>query len=53
MGYMDKDMLIIAICEKFGWTYCEYLDQPQFLIDLIIEKIKIDNQKVENEIKKR
>lgn len=45
-------MQAVTICETYGWTYEQYLDQPQFFTDLIKEKMKIDAQKAENEMKK-
>jgi len=44
-------MMSVILCEKFGWTYEEYLAQPNFFIDLIIEKIKVDNQVKKNSLK--
>jgi len=38
-------MIMIEICERFGWTYNEYVNQPTFFIDLIKEKMRIDSQK--------
>lgn len=45
-------MQMVVICEMFGWTYQEFLQQPTFFIDLILEKMKIDNQRVEAESRK-
>lgn len=45
-------MQMVVICETFGWTVDEYLDQPQFFIDLIKAKMNIDSQKAEKEMKK-
>lgn len=44
-GNVDKTMMIAVICEKFGWTYYEYMNTPSWLIELIIEKMKIDYEK--------
>jgi len=38
-------MMIPVICEKFGWTYYEYMNTPSWLIELIIEKMKLDYEK--------
>lgn len=38
-------MQMVVICEMFGWTYDEFLDQPTFFIDLIREKLRVDAQK--------
>lgn len=45
-------MQTIIICETFGWTFTEYMDQPIEFIALIREKMKIDAQRSEQEIKK-
>ena len=45
-------MQIVVICETFGWTYDDYLNQPVFFIELIKEKMKIDAQRSLNESKK-
>lgn len=37
-------MFVIIICERFGWTYYEYMSQPKPFLDLIKEKFKIDQQ---------
>lgn len=49
---MDKDMQAVVICETFGWTYDQYLDQPLPFLELIKEKMKIDAQRIENANKK-
>lgn len=38
-------MFAVVVCERFGWTYYQYLDQPRPFLDLIKEKMKIDAQK--------
>ncbi len=45
-------MVIVAICEQFGWTYTEYLEQPTTFILLIKEKMRIDADRSERENKK-
>lgn len=39
---------MVQICKDFGWTYSEYMDSPQFFIDLIQEMYRIDSQKSNN-----
>jgi len=46
-------MQVVVICEKYGWTYNEYLEQPKPFIDLIKDKMRIDAQVAEKESKKR
>lgn len=40
-------MLMIAICQEMKWTYQDFINQPKFFIDLLIEKIKRDNKEQE------
>ena len=35
----------VIICQKYGWTYNEYMETPNWFIELIVEKFKIDSQK--------
>lgn len=45
-------MYIVAICEKYGWTWQEYMSQPYFFLELIKEKWQIDVQREALELKK-
>jgi hypothetical protein len=49
---MDEDMFVVVLCEHFGWTYTDYLAQPQWFIDLTKEKMMRDNKERELEHKK-
>lgn len=40
-------MLAVTICEAFGWTYHEYMDQPLWFLTLIKEKMVRDNKERE------
>lgn len=44
-GRITGQMLMITICEKYGWDYFTYESQPSWFIDLIISKMEIDNKK--------
>src|SRR5687768_14615664 len=33
-------MIAVVICEKMGWRYEDYLSQPNWFIELLIEKIR-------------
>lgn len=44
---MTDEMAMITICQEFGWTYNEYLDTPNWFLDLIKAKLQIDNKKLE------
>lgn len=39
---MSEEMQAVALCEKFGWTYEEYLRQPLWLIQASWIKMSID-----------
>jgi hypothetical protein len=45
-------MLIVVICEMYGWTYQEYQDQPTFFLQLIKEKMLRDNKEKEMQQRK-
>lgn len=36
-------MLAVLVCEKFGWTYEEYLRQPDWFIGLISDKMDAES----------
>ena len=35
----SEEMQAILVCEKMGWTWYEYQEQPSFFIRMIIEKM--------------
>ena len=52
LGKLDQSMFMVTVCEMFGWTYEEYMNQPAFFIELITEKVTRDNKHREMEIRK-
>lgn len=47
-------MIIVAVCELYGWDYHTYMAQPFWFIQLILEKMRIDAEKAKkDEIKTR
>jgi len=42
-------MLAVGICEKMGWTYQEYMQQPRWFIKLLVSKMIIDSKKAKDE----
>lgn len=46
-------MLPVIICEKYGWTYDQYLDQPVPFINLIVERMRIDALEAAQQAKKQ
>ena len=45
-------MLILEICEKYGWTYNGYMDQPNWFLELAKIKYSLDNEKAIREARK-
>lgn len=52
MGRMDNLMLAVEICKEFGWTYDEYMSQPNFFLTIIREKMVRDQKAQELELRK-
>lgn len=42
MGNVDPRFAVAAVCEKYGWTYLEYLEQPEWFLDVIAIKMDIE-----------
>lgn len=52
-GKVTPEMKMVALCEKMGWTYQQYLAQPTFFLDLLWGKLDIDAQIRERNIAKQ
>ena len=37
-GKLSSDELAVVVCEKMGWTFEEYLDQPDWFMQFLILK---------------
>jgi len=42
---MTKQIMIISLCQEMRWTYQEYLSQPLWFIETLMDKLKMDNKK--------
>lgn len=51
MGRVGPLMLMASICQEFGWTYDEYLDQPDFFLQAVREKMLKDRKREELALK--
>lgn len=50
---MARDEMVTAIvCERMHWDYFTYMRQPTWFVALIIEKLKIETKKQEEEMRK-
>ena len=43
---------MVAVCEKMGWDYFIYNEQPQWFIDLIIAKMNLDAKHLSQQMRK-
>jgi hypothetical protein len=39
-------MNVVVICQEMGWTYQEYLDAPNWFINLLVEKMNQDGKEM-------
>lgn len=52
MDRLNPLMQQVEICERYGWTYEQYLEQPSFFLAAIREKMKIDAKRQALEMRK-
>lgn len=43
-GELPEEMITAIVCEKMGWTFQEYMDQPTGFIDILILKWNEDTE---------
>ncbi len=46
-------MAIVAVCQEMGWTYFEYMAQPSWFLDIVLDKLIEDSEKIKKEIVKK
>jgi len=46
---MTSEMEIVSICQDTGWTYFEYIDQPEWFLELLRVKLQMDNNRRKKE----
>lgn len=51
----DEQVRIALMCKEMNWTYDEYLDQPEWLIDILtlVEAESAEEQKRQNRRSKK
>lgn len=42
-------MLVVQICEMYGWDYEQYMKQPIWFLELIHKKMEIDGKKAQQQ----
>lgn len=40
------------ICQEMGWSYFQFMNQPEWFIDLLLNKLEIDAKNARREIRK-
>lgn len=50
-GAVSDEIVIVQVCKNMGWTYAEYLDQPQWFVELATDMIRIESKEQERRIK--
>ena len=43
-------MQIVSICQVMGWGYQKYMEQPEWFIDLLQDKLQIDSKNIRDQI---
>ena len=44
--------MVAIICEKMHWSYNDYMDAPDWLIETILIKMQVDSANAEEQLKK-
>lgn len=49
LGKIDYDILLLELCEIYGWSWQELLETPPYIVNLALAKLtarrKIENKK--------
>ena len=45
-------MVAVSVCQNMKWTYQEFLEQPNWFIELLFIKLKLDEKEMEKYGKK-
>ena len=43
-GSQCQEFVTLALMEKYGWTYEEYLSQPRWILEYALAKAEIESQ---------
>lgn len=41
-GSVDEEVGIAEICQRYGWTYYDYMNQPEWFLDIIRLKMRLE-----------
>lgn len=45
-------MEIVAICQEMGWDYYQYIEQPNWFLDMVRIKLRTDSERMKREMDK-
>jgi len=45
-------MEVVSICQEMGWTYEEYMSQPNWFLELVKEKLQMNGERIRKELRK-
>jgi len=43
---------MVTICQEMNWTYYEYMSQPVWFLDMLCDKLSMDNERSRKESEK-
>lgn len=43
-GIVSEEYNIAEICQRYGWTWQQYHDQPLHFLRTIVEKLKVEHE---------
>lgn len=49
---MDQEWQIAILCERMGWTFKEYENQPQWFLEVLELKSRLEAEQQQAEAKK-
>jgi hypothetical protein len=45
---LPEELKIAYVCEKMGWTYTEYMEQPDWFISVLLIKWNAESEQQKN-----
>lgn len=50
---VEEELSIVMLCKSMGWTYEDYMNTPQWFIEVLQGMFQADAQKANREMKKK
>jgi len=51
LGEVPEEVIMVQLCREMKWTYQEFMNQPAWFIDLLLEVINMEEREKERRIK--